>query len=152
MDWKEFLKPEYIWAFIGVFLLILELFIPGLFIFFFGVGALTVAVICAFAGIGINVQLILFIVISVILLVVLRNWLKGVFLGFTRSKQDSSQNLSDFIGEKVVVQQTIAPFQPGIVELHGVNWKARADVSISAGQVVEIVGNDNLTLVVKPIK
>jgi membrane protein implicated in regulation of membrane protease activity len=82
----------------------------------------------------------------------LRNWLRGVFLGFTRSQQDSSQNLQDFVGEKVVVQQAINPNQPGMVELHGTNWKARADVAISVGTIVEIVGNDNLTLVVKPAK
>lgn len=151
MDWKDFLKPEYIWAFVGVFLLILELFIPGLFVFFFGIGALTIAIICAFTGININVQLILFLVISVVLLLALRNWLRGVFLGFTRSKQDSSQNLQDFVGEKVIVGQAISPTQPGQVELHGVNWKARADVAIPVGAVVEIIGNESLTLIVKPV-
>ena len=152
MDWNEFLKAEYIWAMIGVFLLIMELFIPGLFVFFFGIGALAVGILCVLVDIGINTQLLLFIAISVVLMLVLRNWLKGVFLGFTRSRQDASQNLSDFVGEKVTVTAAINPLVPGAVELHGTPWKARADCAIAVGTVVEIIGNDNLTLIVKPAR
>lgn len=152
MDWNEFLKAEYIWAMIGVMLLIMEVFMPGLIVFFFGVGALVVAVVCAIWHVEINTQLILFIITSVILLVALRRWLKGVFMGFTSNSQDSEKNTQDFVGKKVVVVQTISPIQPGIVELNGTNWKAAAETAIAAGAVVEIVGNDNLTLLVKPVK
>lgn len=149
---RDFLKPEYIWAMIGVMLLIMEVFMPGLIVFFFGVGALVVAIFCSIWHIEINTQLILFIVTSVVLLVALRRWLKGVFMGFTSNSQDSEKNTQDFVGKKVVVVQTISPIQPGIVELNGTNWKATAETAIAAGAVVEIVGNDNLTLLVKPVK
>jgi inner membrane protein len=152
MDLKEFFKPEYVWALAGIFLLIMELFIPGLIIFFFGVGALLVAVICLFADISLNVQLMLFLITSIIFLLALRNWLKGVFSGFIKDRPDMSLNPPDFIGEKVTVLQAITPVMPGAVEMHGTNWKARADVNIPAGAMVEIIGNENLTLVVKPVK
>jgi membrane protein implicated in regulation of membrane protease activity len=152
VDWKDFLKPEYIWAFVGVFLLIMEVFMPGLIVFFFGVGAMVVAIACAIWHITINTQLILFIVTSVVLLAALRRWLKGVFMGFTSDSQDSEKNTQDFVGKKVVVIQTISPIQPGIVELNGTNWNAAAEMTIAAGAVVEIIGNDNLTLHVKPVK
>jgi membrane protein implicated in regulation of membrane protease activity len=148
---QEYLKPEYIWAFIGVVLLIMELFIPGLVVFFFGVGALLVAAICLFANISLNVQLLVFLITSVAFLLALRNRLKGIFSGFSKSRPSMSQNPPEFIGEKVTVLQAITPIQPGMVEMHGTNWKARADVAISAGAVVEIIGSENLTLVVKPI-
>jgi membrane protein implicated in regulation of membrane protease activity len=152
MEWNDFLKPEYIWAMIGVFLLIMEVFMPGLIVFFFGVGALVVAIVCAIWHVGINTQLILFIVTSVVLLAVLRRWLKGIFMGFTSDSQDSQKNPQDFVGKKVLVIQAINPVQPGTVELNGTNWKASAETPIAAGAVVEIVGNDNLTLLVKPVK
>jgi inner membrane protein len=152
VDWNDFLKPEYIWAIVGVLLLIMEVFMPGLIVFFFGMGAMVVAIACAVWHITINTQLILFIVTSVVLLVVLRRWLKGVFMGFTSNSQDSEKNTQDFVGKKVVVIQAISPVQPGIVELNGTNWKAAAEIAIAAGAVVEIVGNDNLTLLVKPVK
>jgi membrane protein implicated in regulation of membrane protease activity len=152
VDWKDFLKPEYIWAIVGVFLLIMEVFMPGLIVFFFGVGALVVALVCAIWHIQINAQLILFIVASSILLVALRRWLKGIFMGFTSDSQDSDKNPQDFVGKKVVVIEAISPIQPGVVELNGTNWKAAAETAIAAGAVVEIIGNDNLTLLVKPVK
>ncbi len=148
---EAYLKPEYIWAIIGVVLLIMELFVPGLVIFFFGVGALLVAVICLVADIHINAQLLIFLITSVVFLLGLRNRLKGVFSGFSKSRPSMSQNPPEFLGEKVTVLQAITPMQPGIVEMHGTNWKARAEVAIPAGAVVEIIGSENLTLVVKPI-
>jgi membrane protein implicated in regulation of membrane protease activity len=151
MDWKDFLKPEYVWAIIGVVLLIMELFIPGLVVFFFGVGALLVAVVCLVADIHINAQLLIFLITSVVFLLALRNRLKGVFSGFSKSRPSMSQNPPEFIGEKVTVLEAISPVLPGMVEMHGTNWKARAEVAIPAGAVVEIIGNENLTLVVKPI-
>jgi membrane protein implicated in regulation of membrane protease activity len=152
MDWKDFLKPEYIWAMVGILLLIMEVFMPGLIVFFFGVGAMVVAIACAIWHITINVQLILFMVISVVLLISLRRWLKGVFMGFTSNAQDSEKNTQDFVGKKVVVIQAISPVVPGIVELNGTNWKAASETAIAAGAVVEIVGSDNLTLFVRPAK
>lgn len=125
---------------------------PGLIVFFFGVGALVVAIVCAIWHVSINTQLILFIVTSVFMLVALRRWLKGLFMGFTSNTQDSQKNTQDFVGKKVVVIQAINPAQPGIVELNGTNWNAASDTAIAAGAVVEIVGNENLTLLVKPVK
>jgi inner membrane protein len=152
MDWKDFLKPEYMWSLLGILLLIMELFVPGLVIFFFGIGALLVAAVCVFTDVNINVQLMVFLITSVIFLLALRNWLKGVFSGFIKGRPDMSQNPPDFIGEKVTVLQAISPVMPGAVEMHGTNWKARADVEIPVGAIVEIIGNENLTLVVKPVK
>jgi membrane protein implicated in regulation of membrane protease activity len=153
VEWlKDYLKPEYVWAFIGLFLLIMEVFMPGLIVFFFGLGALIVAIACAVWHIEINTQLILFIVTSVVLLIALRRWLKGVFMGFTSNSQDSEKNTQDFVGKKVIVIQAISPVAPGMVELNGTNWNAAAQTAIAVGAVVEIVGNDNLTLLVKPVK
>jgi membrane protein implicated in regulation of membrane protease activity len=153
VEWlKDYLKPEYVWAFIGLFLLVMEVFMPGLILFFFGVGALIVAIACAIWHIGINTQLVLFIVTSIVLLVALRRWLKGIFMGFTSNSQDSEKNTQDFVGKKVVVIGAISPVVPGMVELNGTNWKAAADMAIAVGTVVEIIGNDNLTLLVKPVK
>jgi len=153
MDWlKDFLRPEFIWALVGLILLLLEFMTPGLIIFFFGVGAWIVALACAFWDISINQQLIIFIAASVVLLLVLRQWLKGIFMGHVYSKQPASEDLQEFIGHKVVVTETISPPRTGTVELNGVGWKAAADKEIPIGEMVEVIGRDNLTLTVKPFK
>jgi len=146
---KDFLRPEVIWFLIGLALLIMEFVLPGLIIAFFGVGAWIVALVCLITDIGINTQLIIFIVSSVLSLLCLRKWLKGIFLGHTVSKQDLKQNLEEFIGQRAVVKENITPKAGGKVEFHGTNWEARADEEIAEGTVVKIVGNDNITLKVK---
>lgn len=148
---KDFLKPELIWFLIGLVLLILEFALPGLIIFFFGVGAWAVALVCLITDIGINTQLIIFIVSSVLSLLCLRKWLKGIFLGHTVLKQDLRENFEEFIGQRAVVKEKIVPKAGGKVEFHGTNWEAFADEEIAEGTVVEIIGKDNITLKVKAL-
>jgi len=148
---KDFLKPELIWFIVGLVLLVLELALPGLIVGFFGIGAWIVAIVCLMTEIGTNTQLIIFIVASVLSLLLLRKWLKGVFLGHTGSKQDLKHNLEEFVGQRAVVKEKIVPRLGGKVEFHGSNWEAQADDQIEPGTVVEIVGKDNITLKVKAI-
>lgn len=148
---KEFLKPELIWFLIGIVLLVMEFMMPGLIIAFFGFGACVVAVVCLFVDISLNTQLLIFISSSVLSLLCLRKWLKGIFLGHTSSKQNLKEAIKECVGQTVVVKEKIVPNMGGKVEFHGTNWRARADEEIAEGAVVEITGKDNLTLTVKKI-
>ena len=153
MDWiKEFLKPEFIWAVIGLILFLLEFALPGLIVFFFGIGAWVVAGVCLFADISLNVQLVIFLVSSVLLLLALRKWIRGIFVGHVYSRQNAAEDIEECGGHKVLVKNAIIPPQTGSVELNGVDWKAQADCQIQSGQMVEIIRRDNLTLIVKPLK
>jgi membrane protein implicated in regulation of membrane protease activity len=148
---KDFLRPEIIWFLVGLALLIMEFVLPGLIIAFFGVGAWIVALVCLITDIGINTQLIIFILSSVLSLLCLRKWLKGVFLGHTVSKQNLKENIEEFIGQKAVVKEKIIPKAGGKVEFHGTNWEAESDEEIEEGAVVEIIDKDNITLKVKSL-
>lgn len=148
---KDFLRPEIIWFLVGLALLILEFILPGLIIAFFGVGAWIVALVCLIIDIGINTQLIIFIISSVLALICLRKWLKGIFLGHAVSKQNLKENLDEFIGQKAVVKEKIIPKAGGKVEFHGTNWVAEADEEIAEGTMVQIIGKDNITLKVKSL-
>ena len=146
---KDFLRPEIIWFLVGLVLLIMEFISPGLIIAFFGVGAWIVALVCLITDIGINTQLIIFIISSVLSLLCLRKWLKGIFLGHTVSKQNLKENLDEFVGQKAVVKEIIVPKAGGKVEFHGTNWLAQADEEIAEGVMVQIISKDNITLKVK---
>ncbi|MBN2594205.1 MAG: NfeD family protein [Sedimentisphaerales bacterium] len=151
---KDFLKPELIWFLVGLVLLVLEFIMPGLIIGFFGAGAWIVAIICLFSAYvagSINAQLIIFIIASVLSLLLLRKWLKGMFIGHTKSQQDLTEDMKEFIGERAVVKEKITPKAGGKVEVHGTNWIAEAEEEIAAGTVVEIIEKNNLTLKVKPV-
>ncbi len=146
---KDFLRPEIIWFLTGLVMLILEFALPGLIIAFFGVGAWIVALVCLITDIELNTQLIIFIICSVLSLLCLRKWLKGIFLGHIGSKQNLKENLDEFIGQKAVVKEKIVPKAGGKVEFHGTNWLAQADEEIAEGAMVQIISKDNITLKVK---
>ncbi|OHB65263.1 MAG: hypothetical protein A2Y76_08695 [Planctomycetes bacterium RBG_13_60_9] len=152
MEWlREWLSPELIWFLVGLLLLFIELIVPGLVIIFFALGAWAVAAVCLFTTLTLNVQLGLFIVVSVLSLVLARGWVKGIFSGYVTSRQQADMDLNDYLGQRVVVTAKITPKLPGKVEFRGVPWMAAADQEIEEGAVVEIVAKDNLTLKVKTV-
>lgn len=146
---KEFLKPEIMWFLVGLALLIMEFMLPGLIIGFFGLGACIVAIVCLITDIGINTQLIIFTASSVVSLLCLRRWLKGIFLGHVKSRQDTTKELEDIVGERAIVKEKIAPRAAGKVELHGTDWIAEADEEIAEGATVEVIDKKNIRLKVK---
>jgi len=148
---EEFLQPRFVWLYVAVALFALEFLAPGLIIFFFAIGACVTAAVCFFVDIGLDLQLVIFIISSVGSLLGLRRWFKGIFLGHAGSRQSGTRNLEDFVGNKAVVKKNISPSSPGKVEFHGTDWNAEADEEIDQGSIVEIVDKYNLTLKVKAV-
>ena len=142
---QDWLKPGFLWFLAGLIMLILEFLMPGLIIFFFGIGALVVAVICYFTDISLNIQMSIFLAASILLLLVLRQWMKRAFLGHLHA----NGLLSEFTGEKAVVTKQIDPVAGGRVDFHGISWNAQAEELISEGTVVEVIGKNNITLKVR---
>lgn len=149
---KEMLRPEVVWALLGMIFIMLEFAVPGLIIFFFGIGALLVSLLCLLSPYihdSINTQLIIFIVSSIVVLISLRGTLKKVFSGLVSTQQEMQDNLSEYVGKKAIVTVSIKPGRNGKIELHGTNWDAQCDKEIEEGSTVEIVGRDNITMIVK---
>ncbi len=147
--WREWLRPELIWFFLGLLLLFVEMVVPGLVIAFFAFGAWVVAAVHLFYPLTLNQQLALFIMASVLSLALARSWLKSMFTGYISSRSDGSVDLGEFVGQRAMVIQRITPKLPGRVEFHGTTWQAEADGEIAEGSVVEITNKDNLTLKVR---
>ena len=148
---REFFDPKLIWFLVGFGFLLLEFMLPGLICAFFGVGAWIVALVCFVVPIHINIQLVIFMISSILLLLVLRQKLKGVFLGHTQNAQELTETLREFVGERAVVVEAISAQAGGKVELHGTRWSALADQDLAEGASVEVTSKENLTLKVKPI-
>ena len=147
---SNFMQPQYLWAIAGVLLLVAELGIPGLIIFFFGLGALLTAVVAWIAPLSLNQQLLLFLISSLLMLVGLRRWLKNIFTGFTARKQNPEQNAdSDFAGRTVLVREPIAPGHDGMVELNGTDWRAASDETLAPGEQAVVTAQNGLTLQVR---
>jgi membrane protein implicated in regulation of membrane protease activity len=143
----QFLNPPTIWFALGLVLFLLEFAVPGLILFFFGVGAWVTAVISFFFDISINSQLLVFLATSILTVLLFRNWFKKL-LWERRSSNDFVDD--EFLGKTAVVEKTITPFENGKVAFRGTSWEAGSDVTIEAGEKVIITGNNSIILIVKP--
>jgi len=152
---NELLRPEYIWVLIGILMIWIEFSTPGFVVFFFGIGAFVVAILI-FCGIhlSINIQIITFLVTSILALIILRKWFRSVFKGIWGSKDKMPLNIDSYVGETAVVAEHIQQFKPGKIEFHGTLWKAvsLSDETIHKGAPIEIVSQDNLTFTVKRLE
>jgi len=142
------MTPLY-WLYLGVALIILEVMTPGLVSLFFGLSALTVALLAWLVPcFGQGWQWILFSVFSVLYILLLRKSLKRVFNG----DKEVSESLNDeFTGKLATVVEKVAPNKPGRVEFLGSTWTAEAEAELPAGAQVRIRGKKNLTLKVEAV-
>lgn len=147
----ETIKPGLVWIIAGIILFFLEFAMPGFIIFFFGTGALIVGLLCFLLPISLNMQLILFIVISLVTLFFMRKKMQSIFMGKVRNGKELDDSLDDFLGQKATVIEKISPKRAGKIELHGTLWNAESIEIINKDQIVEITGKSNLTLTVKSI-
>jgi len=145
-----FSRPELFWFLIGLGLFLLELVVPGFFIFFFGLGAWVTALICLIGEPGINLQIIIFAITSVLSLIGLRRIIQRKFF---YSKGDESGKVEDeFTGKEAIAVSDFGGQQTGKVEFKGTTWKAESTSEIKTGQRVMILQKDNFKLIVEPKK
>lgn len=150
MNASIFSRPELIWFIIGLVLFLLELVLPGFVIFFFGVGAWITALLCLIANPGINLQVVVFAVSSVLSLLALRKMIQKKFF---YSNNDLSERVEDeFTGKEAVAVTDMAPAKQGKVDFKGTTWQAESESAIRSGQVVIIKKKENFKLIVEPKK
>lgn len=145
-----FEKPEVLWFFIGLVLLLFELFTPGFFIFFFGLGAWITALACLIGDPNLNLQIAIFAVTSVLSLVGLRRIIrKKLFY----NNDNRSEILEDeFTGGEGVAASDFGADRVGKVYFKGTTWKSESKSEIREGQRVTIISKDNFKLIVEPKK
>jgi membrane protein implicated in regulation of membrane protease activity len=150
MDTSIFSRPEIIWFLGGLILFLLELVIPGFFIFFFAVGAWVAALTCLIWNPGTNLQIIIFAVTSLLSLLALRRVIQKKFLYSQQNNDDSDAVEDEFTGKVGIALTSFAPGQTGRVEFKGTTWSAESQSVISEGQSVIIISKESFTLTVKP--
>jgi inner membrane protein len=145
-----FSRPEIFWFIFGLGLFLLELVIPGFFIFFFGLGAWITAAVCLIGHPGINAQIIIFAVTSVISLVALRKLIQKKFF---YSKGSLSEDVEDeFTGKEAIARIDFGGVKHGKVEFKGTTWTAESASEIKEGERVIIIEKDSFKLIVEPKK
>lgn len=141
----------WIWMYIGAFLMLAELLLPGFVIFFFGLSAATVAMLRFMFGDSFSLmwQLAAFSFFAILYLALFRRLMKKIFAGnMETSPMEFGQESVGRIGRVV---EAIEPPKTGRVEIGDAEWTASADAPIAAGVDVKVVAQDNLTMRVKPL-
>lgn len=141
------MMTTYFWLYMGVGLIILEILTPGFVVLFFGLSALTVALITwLFPNCGPTIQWGAFSALSILYVVGLRKLCKQIFAGKSETGGDPDD---DFTGGLVTVTETIAPGKRGRVEYRGTTWDAESGRELAPGATARITGKKNLTLIVE---
>jgi inner membrane protein len=147
-----FSRPELFWFILGLGLFLLELVIPGFFIFFFGLGAWVTALVCLIGKPDsiTNLQIIIFAVTSVLSLIGLRRIIQKKFF---YSKGNLSAEVEDeFTGKEAIAKADFGTDMNGKVEFKGTSWNAESKSEIKEGQRVIIIEKDSFKLIVEPKK
>jgi membrane protein implicated in regulation of membrane protease activity len=145
------INPVLVWFLIGLVLVLMEFFAPGVILVFFGVGA-WVAMTTTWLGWteSLGAQVVVFIVSSLLLLFALRHWIRSRFHGHISDEQSPEVNLDEFSGQLVKVTREIVPGKTdGKVEYKGAEWSAMSDAGFNVGEQARIVSVDGITLRVR---
>jgi len=143
------LSPVLAWFIAGIVFFVIELLLPGLILFFFGLGAWCAALAVYLLPMALSSQLLVFLATSLLSLVLLRAALKKIFLGRVLEVDAMETNLpDDALG---LVIEDILPPAEGKVKFAGSFWQAAAEQALVRGTIVRIVEKKNLTLKVSPV-
>ncbi len=135
-----------LWLIIFAILLVIEIITLGLTTIWFALGAIA-AFLAAYIGFGTVVQVIVFLVVSVVLFVLTR----PIAVKFFNQERERT-NAESLIGQRAIVKEAIHTLQGiGKVEVNGMEWSAKTDESesIEAGSVVLIKGIQGVKLIVE---
>lgn len=137
------------WFIAGVALILAEFSVPGVYVCFFGIGAILTGIVAwLFPAVPLTAELFIFAFLSVVFLLVCRRFMPKSFRGTVKVDLSDIEN-DDVVDAEVVVLEAIVPDAPGKVEFRGALWTARAERSIAVGERAKIRERRNLTLYLK---
>ena len=145
----------YIWLILGVLFIVAEMFTSGFVLMWFGIGAL-VAALLAFTGIvGLPLQILIFLAVSIALTVASRTIFERFFmLGSPgRELKTGVDTLPGRIG--VVVEPSKGVLQEGAVRVFASTWRAfpvEGEEPLREGEQVQIERVDGASVYVRRVE
>lgn len=138
------LNPVWVWAIIGIVLIIIEMVSVTFFFAFIGMGALITALAVYLGVKTISIQIIIFCLTSILMVALFRKTAKKLFAGHSDMKPD-------YVDEKVEVIEDILPGRDGSVKYRGSKWIAYSEdlKIIPAGTIVKVIASEGIKLKVE---
>lgn len=138
----------FVWLGIAIVALIIELNTTDLSSIWATVGGAITAIVAIWCHI-IWVQIIIFLVISILGILLIRPYVKRYV-----KRNEIETNVDSLIGKKAICVDDIGPDNVGACKIDGKIWSAIAKDEaniINAGQKVEVLGIDGVKLIVRPL-
>ena len=136
------------WLMAFIILVVMEFLTMGLTTIWFAVGALA-AFFASLFGVSFWIQIILFLVVSLVVLVVYR----PLAVKYVNAKRTKT-NVDDLVGKEAKVTEKIDNLnQTGRVVLNGMDWSARTqkDGTIETETIVKVIDVQGVKLIVEPV-
>lgn len=139
----------YIWIAVICVAALVEAFTMQMVSIWFVAGGI-VSLILYFCGVSYEIQIIVFIAVSIILLISLRK----LCLKFLLKNTDEKTNVDSLIGKEAKLLKSISLGELGEVKLGDVVWTAttKDETPLSAGTLIKIVQVQGNKLIVQPIE
>ncbi len=135
-----------IWILIAVVFAVIEGFTMGLTTIWFTVGGVGACIVALLGG-PLPLQVIVFLIVSIILLYFTRPLAeKRLKIGHEKN------NIDQIIGRTCLVTETIKPYHPGQAKLDGLIWTAVSNgekETLERGDLAEIIGIKGVKLIVE---
>lgn len=136
------------WLVFGLVLMTTEMFVPTFFLLWFGVGAVSTALMTFVVPLSFAWAVVLWLILSVAFIVL---WFKYIQPKF-KSHTKSGLGASVIIGETGMIIKSPSDTQLGVVRFAtpkagASEWACRSQVSVAVGdrvQIVDIIGNELL--------
>ena len=137
-----------VWFWVGVFILaiVLEAATVDFVALWFALAALPSFVIALIGG-PLWLQIIVFLIVSILLLAYTRPYMVKYF-----KKNRIKTNVHAAIGKIAVVSKEITPNSIGAVTLRGIRWSAVSNETIKKGDELRILDIEGVKLIVESIK
>lgn len=147
MDGFDGMDAHWLWATLGLVLLAAEMLLPGVFLLWFGLAALTTAVLTFTTDPSVPVQVLNFTVLSLIFAYSAKRWLADNPI--ESSDPLLNNRVGRLVGETAIVALPIE-CGTGRVRLGDSEWQAEGP-DMAAGERVRITGSRGTVLVVEPV-
>ncbi len=147
MDWLTELEVRWAWVALGLVLAGLEMLVPGVYLFWLALAALTTGALAFVFDVGVPLQIVEFVFLSLIFVFTARRMVSE------RPIHSSDPLLNDRLGRLVGQTGTVShaiEHGEGRVRQGDSEWNARGP-ELPAGTRVRITGFDGGTLVVEPL-
>lgn len=142
------IESYWIWVILGLALAALEMLVPGVYLIWLALAALSVAVLSFVSGPPLALEIISFVSLSLIFAFSAKRWLRD--RPIISSDPLLNNRAGRLVGETALVTQAIES-GTGRVKVGDSEWTARGE-DAEAGTRVRITGNRGTDLLVEPIE